>query len=149
MDIGMNLPLNIDWQQILLHLGNFALLSLGLYLLLYKPVKSFMDKRTEAIEKQAEEAKSKLDEAQALKLEYEKRLEDADKEAQDIKAKASEQAQSAADAKLKDAEKQKDKIISDAKAAAQRQKEKVLEESKQEIIELAAQMAEKVLKSKN
>ncbi len=145
----MNLPLNIDWQQILLHLGNFALLSLGLYLLLYKPVKSFMDKRAEAIEKQAEEAKSKFNEAQALKLEYENRLEDADKEAQDIKSKASEQAQSAADAKLKDAEKQKEKIISDAKAAAQRQKEKVLEESKQEIIELAAQMAEKVLKSKN
>ena len=145
----MNLPLNIDWQQILLHLGNFALLSLGLYLLLYKPVKSFMDKRAEAIEKQAEEAKSKFNEAQALKLEYENRLEDADKEAQDIKSKASEQAQSAADAKLKDAEKQKEKIISDAKAAAQRQIEKVLEESKQEIIELAAQMAEKVLKSKN
>ena len=145
----MNLPLNIDWQQILLHLGNFSLLSLGLYLLLYKPVKSFMDKRAEAIEKQAEEAKSKFNEAQALKLEYEKRLEDADKEAQDIKSKASEQAQSAADAKLKVAEKQKEKIISDAKAAAQRQKEKVLEESKQEIIELAAQMAEKVLKSKN
>lgn len=145
----MNLPLNIDWQQILLHLGNFVLLSLGLYLLLYKPVKSFMDKRAEAIEKQAEEAKSKFNEAQALKLEYENRLEDADKEAQDIKSKASEQAQSAADAKLKDAEKQKEKIISDAKAAAQRQKEKVLEESKQEIIELAAQMAEKVLKSKN
>ena len=97
----------------------------------------------------AEEAKSKFNEAQALKLEYENRLEDADKEAQDIKSKASEQAQSAADPKLKDAEKQKEKIISDAKAAAQRQKEKVLEESKQEIIELAAQMAEKVLKSKN
>lgn len=145
----MNLPLNIDWQQILLHLFNFAILSLGLYLLLYKPVKSFMDKRTETIAKQAEDAKSKLDEAEALKLEYEKRLESADKEAADIKAKALEQAQSAADAKLTDAEKQKEKIISDAKAAAQRQKEKVLEESKQEIIELAAQMAEKVLQTKS
>ncbi len=145
----MNLPLNIDWQQILLHLFNFAILSWGLYLLLYKPVKSFMDKRAETIAKQAEDAKSKLDEAEALKLEYEKRLESADKEAADIKAKALEQAQSAADAKLTDAEKQKEKIISDAKAAAQRQKEKVLEESKQEIIELAAQMAEKVLQTKS
>ena len=145
----MNLPLNIDWQQILLHLFNFAILSLGLYLLLYKPVKSFMDKRAETIAKQAEDANSKLDEAEALKLEYEKRLESADKEAADIKAKALEQAQSAADAKLTDAEKQKEKIISDAKAAAQRQKEKVLEESKQEIIELAAQMAEKVLQTKS
>lgn len=145
----MNLPLNIDWQQILLHLFNFAILSLGLYLLLYKPVKNFMDKRAETIAKQAEDAKSKLGEAEALKLEYEKRLESADKEAADIKAKALEQAQSAADAKLTDAEKQKEKIITDAKAAAQRQKEKVLEESKQEIIELAAQMAEKVLQTKS
>lgn len=145
----MNLPLNIDWQQILLHLFNFAVLSLGLYLLLYKPVKNFMDKRAEDIAKQAEDAKSKLNEAEALKLEYEKRLEDAEKEAADIKAKAFEQAQLTADARLKDAEKQKEKIISDAKAAAQRQKEKVLEESKQEIIELAAQMAEKVLQTKS
>lgn len=145
----MNLPLNIDWQQILLHLFNFAVLSLGLYLLLYKPVKNFMDKRAEDIAKQAEDAKSKLNEVEALKLEYEKRLEDAEKEAADIKAKAFEQAQLTADARLKDAEKQKEKIISDAKAAAQRQKEKVLEESKQEIIELAAQMAERVLQTKS
>ena len=41
----MGLPLNIDWQQILLHLFNFLILAGGLYLLLYKPVKQFMDKR--------------------------------------------------------------------------------------------------------
>ena len=34
----MNIPLNIDWQQILLHLLNFVILAGGLYLLLYKPV---------------------------------------------------------------------------------------------------------------
>lgn len=32
----MNIPLNIDWQQILLHLFNFAILAGGLYLLLYR-----------------------------------------------------------------------------------------------------------------
>lgn len=36
----MNIPLNIDWQQILLHLFNFAILVGGLYLLLYNPVKN-------------------------------------------------------------------------------------------------------------
>ena len=40
-----NIPLNIDWQQILLHLFNFSILVGGLYLLLFKPVKNFMDKR--------------------------------------------------------------------------------------------------------
>ena len=36
----MNIPLNIDWQQILLHALNLVLLVAGLYLLLYKPVKT-------------------------------------------------------------------------------------------------------------
>ena len=41
----MSLPLNIDFQQILLHMLNIVLLFGGLYLLLYKPVKKFMDER--------------------------------------------------------------------------------------------------------
>ena len=43
----MNVPLNIDWQQILLHLLNFVILFAILYFLLYDPVKKFMDKRCE------------------------------------------------------------------------------------------------------
>ena len=39
------MPLNIDWQQILLHWLNLAILTGGLYFLLYKPVKEFMTKR--------------------------------------------------------------------------------------------------------
>ena len=35
----MGIPLNVDWQQILLHLFNFIILFGGLWLLLYKPVK--------------------------------------------------------------------------------------------------------------
>ena len=44
------MPLNIDLQQILLHLFNFVVLFAILYFLLYKPVKSFMDKRTASYE---------------------------------------------------------------------------------------------------
>ena len=54
------MPLNIDWQQILLHLFNFAILAVGLYLLLYKPVKKFMDNRTKYYEDLDNEAKEKL-----------------------------------------------------------------------------------------
>ena len=38
----MGVPLNIDWQQILLHLLNFSILAGGLYFLLYNPVKKFI-----------------------------------------------------------------------------------------------------------
>ena len=57
----MNIPLNIDWQQILLHLFNFSILLAGLYLLLYKPVKDFMDKRTAYYKQLDDETKEKLE----------------------------------------------------------------------------------------
>ena len=63
----MNVPLNIDWQQILLHLMNFAILAGGLYLLLYKPVKQFMAKREAYYQGLADQAADKLREAEALK----------------------------------------------------------------------------------
>ena len=56
----MNIPLNIDWQQILLHLLNFAILAGGLYFLLYKPVKDFMDKRTAYYKEMDDQANARL-----------------------------------------------------------------------------------------
>ena len=56
----MNIPLNIDIQQILLHLVNFAILFIILYLVLYKPVKKFMVKREEYYANMDQEAKDKL-----------------------------------------------------------------------------------------
>ena len=41
------LPLNIEIQQIFLHMLNFVILAGGLYFLLYKPVCAFINKRTE------------------------------------------------------------------------------------------------------
>ena len=72
----MNIPLNIDWQQILLHLLNFVILAGGLYLLLYQPVKAFMEKRQSFYREQ---------DAQAAKL-----LADAQKELQDLAVTATE-----------------------------------------------------------
>ena len=62
----MNLPLNIDFQQILLHLFNFAILGFGLYILLYKPVKDFLEKRQEHYEAMDAEARAALEKAKEL-----------------------------------------------------------------------------------
>ena len=74
----MKLPLNIDWQQILLHLFNFAILGGGLYLLLYRPVKQFMERRQthyEDLYRQAEQDRAR---AERLREEYQARLDQAD-----------------------------------------------------------------------
>ena len=70
----MNIPLNIDWQQILLHLFNFVILSGGLYFLLYRPVKDFMKKREDYYKDMMQDAESAKEEAGKLKEEYREKL---------------------------------------------------------------------------
>ena len=41
------MPLGIDFTQILLHFFNVIILFVGLYILLYAPVKAFMQKRSD------------------------------------------------------------------------------------------------------
>ena len=59
----MKLPLNVDLQQILLHLFNVVLLFGILYFLLYKPIKDFMNKRTQYYKDMDDKAKADLEEA--------------------------------------------------------------------------------------
>ena len=88
----MNIPLNIDWQQILLHLLNFAILAGGLYLLLYKPVKAFLAKRERFYQDQADQAEKTRREAEALKAEAQARADAAGEEAKAIREKARQDA---------------------------------------------------------
>ena len=68
------MPLNIDFQQVLLHLFNFVVLFGGLYFLLYKPIRAFMDKREGTYSNMQEKATKALAEAEALKQEYQEKL---------------------------------------------------------------------------
>ena len=87
-----NLPLNIDIQQIFLHLLNFTLLLAGLYFLLYEPVKKFMGKRTAYYEDLDRQATEKLEEARRVRRTYEDKLDEAEEEIR----RQSEEAQKAA-----------------------------------------------------
>ena len=86
------MPLNINFQQILLHMFNFVILAFGLYMLLYKPVVAFMKKREDHfadLEKQAQEAKSQ---AEATLAEYNAKLTGADEEIRQKNAAAAQEA---------------------------------------------------------
>ena len=72
--------MNIDLQQIFLHLLNFTILLAGLYFLLYEPVKKFMNKRTAYYEDLDRQAKEKMEEARRVRRSYEERLMEAEEE---------------------------------------------------------------------
>lgn len=139
------MPLNIDWQQILLHLFNFVILTGGLYLLLYKPVKDFMEKRNAhfvSIEKDAEE---KLREAESVKAEYEEKLLNVEEEIKLQKAQALQEAETIMEAQIKEAKDEAKKIIKTAKEEAKHEHEKIVKSAQNDITKLAVAATEKLL----
>ena len=82
------MPLNIDLQQICLHLFNFGLLFGGLYFLVYNPVKKFMASREKAYQDRADESEANLKSSEETKALYEEKLAASDAEIQEMKEQA-------------------------------------------------------------
>ena len=141
----MGIPLNVDWQQILLHLFNFIILAGGLWLLLYKPVKNFMEKREAHYKEIDDAANEKLAAAEAEQQKYSGLIEKAQDEAAELKKKAMADADLAAKAHIADAEQEKQRIIDDARRAAQAEKNKVLQETNAQIEEMVSAAVDKLL----
>ncbi len=141
----MNLPLNIDLQQILLHLFNFVILAGGLYLLLYKPVKDFMDKRAAYYENLDREAKAKLKEAEELNSNYREQLEAVDKEIAQKRAQAEKELQDQCDSELQSTREQAAKLIATAQAEAEQERERILSDAQNEIAGMAIAATQKLL----
>ena len=120
------MPLNINFQQILLHMFNFVILAFGLYMLLYKPVVAFMKKREDHfadLEKQAQEAKSQ---AEATLAEYNAKLAGADEEIR-----------------------QKDKLLKNARGAAEQERNAMLEGAKKDIAQMVVSATGKLMDKEN
>ena len=139
------MPLNINFQQVFLHMLNFVLLFGAMYFLLYQPVKKFMDGRAARYAKMDEEARAALDQAEQSKADYEKKLADVSAE---IEAKRAE-ARAALDDELAaaraSAQKSADELVEKSRRAAQSEREKLLREAEGEISELVAAAAEKLV----
>ena len=136
----MQIPLNIDWQQILLHWLNLAILAGGLYFLLFKPVKQFMEKREDHYREMEEQAAGKLREAERIQESYRQKLEKAGEE---IHA-ARQMVQQSAEEQLAQAQKQAKEIVAQARAQAEHTKEQAMKESQRELKKLATEAAEKI-----
>lgn len=141
----MSIPLNIDWQQILLHLFNFAILAGGLYFLLYKPIKNFMEQRIAHYQEMEKEAADKIEQAKEQEQEYRMRLESADQEANRKKEQAVKDAEKLAQSILDDARKEKEQILEEAQEEARHEKDQMIQDAKEEIVGLAMAATVKML----
>ena len=125
-----NIPLNIDWQQILLHLFNFSILVGGLYLLLFKPVKNFMDKRAKHYADMESAAVEREKSTAALEASMRQRQAALDAELDEKRTAAYEQA---------------DKIVAAARENAENDRKKIVDEANREAVSIAEAAMEKLL----
>lgn len=141
----MNLPLNIDLQQILLHLLNFTILFAVFYLLLYKPVKKFMDDRTEYYKNLDNEANQKLLDGENAKQEYLQKLDSAEEEIDKKREAAHKEADALTEQMVAEAKKEAKAIIEKAKKEALRERNKIINTASDEITEMVEKATSKVV----
>lgn len=139
------MPLNIDWQQILLHLLNFFILAFVLYLLLYKPVKKFMEKRKAYYTEMENKAKSALEDAEKSKEEYEERANEIKAHGEDLKKQAAEEVEKYRQSELRSAKEEAEKIIDKAKSEGEREKTRIIEGASKEITDIITAATEKIV----
>lgn len=138
------MPLNIDWQQILLHWMNLAILAGGLYFLLYKPVVAFMEKREQHYKDLEAQARAGLQEAEEAKARYQAKLDAAEEEIREARQKAQASLQKSADEQMALAQAQAREIVVEAHAHAALAREKALRDSQRELKRIASEAAEKL-----
>lgn len=138
------MPLNIDWQQILLHMFNFVLLFALLYFILYKPIRDFMEKRQQHYRELDEQAQQTVAQANEKKAEYDRLTADADQRVAAFEAERRAQAEAAAAQELAAAQEKAKQVVDAARAGAKAEREQMLRQAREEIAKMAGDMARQI-----
>lgn len=140
----MSIPLNIDWQQILLHLFNFAILAGGLYLLLYRPVKQFMEQRQAYYQNIHQEAQQVKEQADQMKAEYQEKMSQVEKTIAQRQADAEQELEQLRSQQVADAKQEAEEILAKAQENAQWEKAEMISKASKELVDIAVTAAEKI-----
>ena len=139
------MPLNIDWQQILLHLFNFVLLFTILFLLIYRPVKKFMEKRNNYYKDMDDKAKKNLEDSEKAKDKYENKLKNVDAEINTLRDESTKQANEISEKIINNAKEESNKIIAEAKQDAIKEHQQALNSANEEISKMVSDATKKIV----
>ena len=120
-------------------------LFLFLSYMLFKPTRELLKKRQERITADLASAKQDKEEADALKTEYEKKIDGAQREAEVIMSEARQKAVRNEEQIIAGAKEEAANIIRQAQNEAKLEKQKAADEVKTQIIDVASLMAGKVV----
>lgn len=139
-----NLDAQLLFDTILLAVAVFFLFLLMSYLL-FDPARKLLKDRQERIANDINSAKDDKETAAALKAEYEGRLKEIDKEAEEILSEARQKAIKNEAKIIDEAKEEASRIIKRAQEEAELEKKHAMDDMKQEMIQIASLMAQKVV----
>ena len=122
---------------------NVGLLAFILAWLLYKPVRNFMRKRADDIKSQLDYARDEMAKVNELKLQYEQKLNDIERERNEILDEARKQATDTGRQLVAEAKQEAEAVKERASVSIQMERERAQAEIKLAIIEVSAAMTEK------
>ena len=124
---------------------SMLVLFTALSYLLFNPVRDMLEKRSQRVVDDQETAKREKAEAIAFKEEYDLKLKQVEKEAEAILSEARKKAKQNEMKIVAEAKEEASRIIARANAEIELEKKRALDDMKQEMITIAAMMAEKVV----
>ncbi|MBQ7676618.1 MAG: ATP synthase F0 subunit B [Lachnospiraceae bacterium] len=139
------MPLGIDFAQILLHLFNFVILFAGLKILVWQPVKAFMQQRNDRYKEMHEQAEQTLTEASEMKTTYEKKMHEAEAEIEEMRSAAKREAQESAQRIEDEAKESAQRILAEAKTEAEEKKAAIVSSAMKDLTEVIEESAKKAL----
>lgn len=132
--------------DIAIHLVNILVLYVLLRVLIWKPVRQFMAGREERVAAQMEQARALQAEAEKIKADYDARLVDVQATCDKMLSEGRLAAQTTGQKYIDKARAQADTILSEARAQADEEKRRAMDEVKEELADLAVDMASRVLR---
>ena len=139
---------DLDPQMIfdsLLLIISMLFLCMFLSYLLFNPAKKLLQDRKDRIKNEIDQAAADKAAAAAMKAEYEAKLKNADKETETILSEARAKAIANENKIVSDAKEEAARIIARANQEAELEKQKVADELKQEMVSVASLIAGKVV----
>lgn len=132
-------------KSLLVNIGiqwlNIILLTVVLVFILYKPVKKFLQGRTERIKAEIDAARKEREEAMELKEQYEQMISSIEKEREEILRQAHKKAVEKSDQMLFDARHEADAMYGRALSELELERKNVMNEMREQMIEISTLMA--------
>ena len=144
MDRLFNLDAQLLMDTVLLMIAMLVMFTFLSYLL-FNPAREFLKKRQEKIKNDIDTAQADKDQARLLKEDYEARIKNINKEADEILSQARQKALQNAEKIKEEANEEAARIIARANAQIELDRKKAADDMKKEMISIASLMAGKAV----